>query len=257
MKNVFKFMFAVLAILLSLSSCRMYKRKAFAWGVEELKKQLPKEVAGKDFVVFDINVNVDTVEMSYKMSEKMWADFKQWEEIQNPDIIKAKLLSTASNDAIGIFVDDGMGLKYLIYSSETNKKLMEVCVSPDKLKEIYTKKKNGEYSALFFVKEELAKKKLPVQIEEGCCITEAYVKGGKIYYVAQIDSEMDPKEITSDYLEILKGVCVYSLRGEKVLVLNKQELMDENIHIIYILKNSRNIEYARVDIEPSDLLLLQ
>ena len=140
MKNVFKFMFAVLAILLSLSSCRMYKRKAFAWGVGELKKQLPKEVAGKDFVVFDINVNVDTVEMSYKMSEKMWADFKQWEEIQNPDIIKAKLLSTASNDAIGIFVDDGMGLKYLIYSSETNKKLIEVCVSPDKLKEIYTKK---------------------------------------------------------------------------------------------------------------------
>lgn len=68
---------------------------------------------------------------------------------------------------------------------------------------------------------------------------------------------MDPKEITSDYLEILKGVCVYSLRGEKVLVLNKQELMDENIHIIYILKDSRNIEYARVDIEPSDLLLLQ
>jgi len=55
----------------------------------------------------------------------------------------------------------------------------------------------------------------------------------------------------------LKGVCVYSLRGEKVLVLNKQELMDENIHIIYILKDSRNIEYARVDIEPSDLLLLQ
>lgn len=247
-------MFAVLAILLSLSSCKMYKRKALVLGVERFKKQLPKNVTGKDFVFVDINVNVDTVEMSYKMSENMWAYFKQWKELQNPDIIKAKLLSTAPNDAIGTFVDDGLGLKYLIYSSETNMKLMEVGISPDKIKEIYTKKKNGECSALFLVKEELAKKKLPVQIEEGCCITEAYVKGGKIYYVAQIDSEMDPKEITSDYLEILKGVCVYSLRGEKVLVLNREELLDENIHIIFIIKDSRNIEFTRVDIEPSDTL---
>jgi len=257
MTNIFKFMFAVLAILLSLSSCRMYKRKAFAWGVEELKKQLPKEVAGKDFVVFDINVNVDTVEMSYKMSENMWAYFKQWKELQNPDIIKAKLLSTAPNDAIGTFVEDGLGLKYLIYSSETNMKLMEVCVSPDKIKEIYTKKKNGECSALFLVKEELAKKKLPIQIEDGYCITEAYVKDGKIYYVAQIDGEMNSKKLASDYPKFWKGVSVCSLRGEKILALNREELLDENIHIIYILKDSRNIEYARVDIEPSDLLLLQ
>ena len=256
MKNLFKLTFAVLAILLSLSSCKKYNRQALIMGMEELKKQLPKEVAGKDFVIYDVSVNGDTVEMSYKMSKEMWADFSMWKDVKDPDIVKAKMLSTAANDAIRMFVDGGMGIKYLIYSFESNTKLMEISISPDKLQEIYEKKKNGEYSTLFFIKKELAKRKMPVQLEEGFCITEAYVKDGKIYYVAQVDSEIDPKEVTSEDRELMKAGCLYSLRGEKILILNKKELMDENVHIIYILKDSRNIEYARIDLEPSDLILL-
>ena len=125
MKKLFTLSFAILAIFLSLSSCSKVNRKIIVKQVAATKSHLPQKI-GAALEVVDVNIKGDMVEYVIKMSEDIWRVSGMTNETANSDRNIANLLSSIDDFTIGNYIGCDMGIKYTYYSSETNKKLVEI-----------------------------------------------------------------------------------------------------------------------------------
>ena len=100
---------------------------------------------------------------------------------------------------------------------------------------------------------EIAKMEIPSQIEEGVWMTDAYIEGNKIYYIATIENEIDASDLSSSDLREMKEGLIEDLKNEGLLMAHKKEIVKEKIHIVYVYKDSRGKEFAKIDIGPYDL----
>jgi hypothetical protein len=168
----------------------------------------------------------------------------------------ARVLANVSEEAAEKLIEHGLGIKYIYTSKETGKVLLEVQMTSQKLKEIKDKVEKGElqaFSMIEITKMELAKLKIPSEIEEGVWLTDAYVKGSKVYYVASVENEVDPSSLSgADILE-MKESLIQGLREEGLVMMHIKEMIKENVHFIYIYKDNRGVEFSRVDISPEEL----
>lgn len=51
----------------------------------------------------------------------------------------------------------------------------------------------------------------------------------------------------------MKEDLIEDLKNEGLLMAYKKEIVKENIHIVYVYKDSRGKEFAKIDIGPYDL----
>ena len=256
MKKLFTLLFAILAIFLSLSSCSKVNRKIIVKQVAATKSHLPQKI-GAALEVVDVNIKGDMVEYVIKMSEDIWRVSGMTNETANSDRNIANLLSSIDDFTIGNYIGCDMGIKYTYYSSETNKKLVEIDISPSRLKEIHEKVKKGEIkeaTMLETIQQEVVqvKSNLPAQIAENLWMTDVYIKGRSMYYVIKIDNGNSASDYTKEDIELIKEGCLQGLRGEQVIVLQKKKLVEEKIHFVYIYTDGEGKEICRVDIGPDE-----
>lgn len=250
-----------LLIMAFLSSCGVNSAKSKKERDEILKEimsyqdRLPFNVPGTTLSITDIAVNDDIVSYTCTIGEEDWGDMSSVSEVASTDRNMARVISNVSNEAVDKFIEHGLGLKYIYKSLETGTILMEIEMSANKMKDIRDKVNKGElqaYTMIELAKMELAKLEIPSQIEEGVWLTDAYIEGNEIYYIATIESEIDSSDLSNADLSEMKEGLIEDLKKEGLIMMRKKEIVKENIHFVYVYKDSRGQEFAKINIGPYD-----
>jgi len=253
---------AGLLLALFLTSCGANSAKSQKEREELLKEimsykdKLPFNIPGTSISITDIAVDNDIIVYTCRVGSEDWDAMSLASEVSNTDRNMARVISNVSSEAVDKFIEHGLGLKYIYTSEETGETLLEVEMSADKMKEIRDKVDSGElqpYTMIELSQMEIAKMEIPSQIEEGVWMTDAYIEGNKIYYIATIENEIDASDLSSSDLREMKEGLIEDLKNEGLLMAHKKEIVKENIHIVYVYKDSRGKEFAKIDIGPYDL----
>lgn len=253
---------ADLFVIILLTSCGMNSSKSTKEREEILKEitsyqdKLPYNIPNTSISITNIAVDNDIIVYTCKVSSEDWDAMSLASEVSNTDRNMARVISNVSNDAVEKFIEHGLGLKYIYTSDETGETLLEVEMSAEKMKEIKNKVESGEiqpYTMIELSQMEIAKMDIPSQIEDGVWLTDAYIEGNKIYYIATIENEIDSSDLSVSDLKDMKEGLIEGIKTEGLLMIHKKEIVKENIHIIYVYKDCRGKEFARIDIEPDDL----
>lgn len=224
--------------------------------LESYKAQLPVEINGTGIYIDDIEIKSNIIVYYCKLPNNIWETMSLGKEASTSDRNMARVISNLDKKYIQKFIDTGFGLKYIYKSSETGDIFGEIEMSAEKLEEISIKLKNGEiepYSMIELSQIELAKMEIPTQIDEGIWLTDAYIKGNNIYYISTIENVIDKETLSYADIEKMKEGCIEGIREEILINMHKKEVIKENIHFIYVYKDSRGVEFARIDISPEDI----
>lgn len=220
------------------------------------KENLPFTIPGTRLTITDIAIENDIVVYTCSVYKEDWESMAMSSFFANSDKNMARVVSNISSETINKLIEHGLGLKYIYSSEETGEELLEIEMTAEKLKDIRERIKNGELEA-YTIKEiiqmELEKLEIPSQIGEGIWMSDAYIDENKVYYIATIENEIDESDLSNSDLKEMKEGVIEGLKDEALLMIHKKELIKENIHIVYVYKDSRGKEFARIDISPYDL----
>lgn len=253
---------ANMLIVMFLASCGINSAKSKKEREEILKEimsyqdKLPYNIAGTSLSITDIALDNDIIIYTCNVGNEDWEDMFLSSEASNADRNLARVISNVPSNEVDKFIDYGLGLKYIYISDETGEPLLEVEMSAEKMKEIRDKINTGEiepYSLIEIAQMELSKMDIPSQLEEGVWLSDAYIEGNIIYYIATIENEVDESDLSNADLREMKEGIIEDLKNEGLVMIHKKEIIKENIHFVYVYKDSRGIEFARVDISPYDL----
>ena len=64
---------------------------------------------------------------------------------------------------------------------------------------------------------------------------------------------MNPSDFISSDKEEMKETLIESIKEEWLIMRHKKEIIKENVHFVYIYKDNRGEEFARIDISPYDI----
>ena len=223
--------------------------------IKSLQKQLPMPIEGTGITITSVVLDGDIVAYTYVISDEDWKDIASSEELANSEKNLARIVSNVPSASIDMFIENALGIKMIYRSEESGKKLRTIEIPADKLKEIKEKTDTGElegYSFLELTKMEISEMKFPQDLGDGIWITDAYVKGNKIYYVVKINQRINPSDLSSSDKVAMKKQLISDLKAEKSIMINKQEMVDEDIHFVYIYNDKRGVEVFRADIAQSN-----
>ena len=237
------------------NSVDKHEREMVEKEIATLKQNLPYEIAGKGFVMTNLEITNELVIYTCKVSKENWDAMFLSQEVSSSDRNIARAISM-DKETINKLIRSGLGMKYIYVSQETNRTLLEIEVQPNKLKEISDKLEKGEiepYTLLELTKIELTKMEIPSQIDEGLWLTDAYIKENNIYYIVTFEYEMDKSNISDDDIAEVKESCIAAIREDPLISSKKEELIKENIHFVYIYKDNRGKECMTVSIAPNEI----
>ena len=224
--------------------------------LSEFKHSLPYEIAGSGFVVTNVEIVGDIVIYTCQVSKENWDIMSLSQEVSSSERNIARVISMIDKGAIAKSIKSGLGIEYVYVSQENDSTLLEIEVQPNKLKEVFDKLENGEiepYSLLEITKMELAKMEIPSKMDEGLWLTDAYVEGQNIYYIITLEYEVDSSDISEEDIEYVKNSCIAYIREQPLITTHKKEIIKENVHFVYIYKDSRGKECMRISIALQDI----
>ena len=261
MKNLFQLTIALLMVAVSICSCDFIGKKAKEEVRDELKDELanlsqdlPIVLLEGHMTITDVDLEGDFVVFTCEVSEVI--SMSMSEEVASSDENLARVIDGMDEDAVETFIDNGVGLKYVYYVQETGDYLMEVSMSATKMKSLRNKMNTHTLQPKTFLeqtKAEVAAMKFPIPMEDGVWLENAYVEGRDICYVYSMEYEVDPSSITQADLQRTKALCIEGLRGQTLISSRKDEIKKERINYVYIYRDSRGVEFARVKIRPNEL----
>lgn len=261
MKSLFQLGIALMMLAVSICSCDFISKKAKEEVRDELKevltdlsRELPMEVIEGHMTITDINLEGDFMVCTCEVSETIAMSMS--ETMASSDENLARVLEGMDEDAVETFIDNGVGIKYVYYSQGTGDYLMEVSMSATKMKSLRNKMNAHTLqpnTLLDQMKAEVANMEFPMLIEEGLWLENAYVQGHDVCYVYSMEYEVDASTITQEDLQSTKAGCIEGLRDQPLISSRKNELKKERINFVYIYKDNRGVEFARVKIRPNEL----
>lgn len=229
------------------------ERSAFLQEILSFKEELPYKI-GETIVITNIEADNDFVEYTFQVEEEEWMGIALLSDksIKN-DRNLARVLGNCPSDITDLLIKYGIGFRSKYISAKTGKILLEVEMSADKIKEIKDKVNSGEiqpYSLIEVTQIEISKMSFPIQIEEGIWMTSIYIEGNNVCYIASVEGEINPSDLSDDDLKEMKEDIIEELKKSGLVIVHKEEILKENIHFIYVFKDSRGLEFARFDIGP-------
>lgn len=248
-----------LLVVFFVASCEgqsytLKERSAFLQEILSFKEELPYKI-GETIAVTNLEVDNDFVEYTFQVNEEEWMEISliSDESIKN-DRNLARVLGNCPSDITVQLIKYGIGFRSKYISAETGKLLFELEMSADKIKEIKDKVNSGEiqpYSLIEVTQIEISKMSFPVQVEEGIWMTSVYIEGNNVCYIASVEGEINPSDISNDDLKEMEEDIIEELKKSGLVIVHKEEILKENIHFIYVFKDSRGLEFARFDIGPN------
>lgn len=234
-------------------------RKELVDEIEKMKSYLPTQIPNTPMTIEDVSIDGNIVELVYSMPKSFYELYEEnmssFSDVANSEKNVARLFNLLNQEMVEKFIDAGVGLRCIYKCSDTGEILMTIEADCDRLKRVKEGVANGEivpYSILEIFQMDIDKHEFPCEIEEGLWMTDGYIRGKTVYYIANLESDITSNDLSySDIQEMKQGI----LEGlkETLVGLHKKEMAREGIRIIYIYKNNNGDEFARVEITADDL----
>ena len=224
--------------------------------IDQMKLHLPTKIHNTAITMEDVSLDEDIIEYIVSLPQSIFDDSMAFgSDVANSDKNIARMLNSVGKEQVDKFIQAGLGLRYVYRSSDTGEVLMTIEADCDRLKNVMDGVANGDivaYSALEIFQMEIDKYEFPIEIEDGVWLTDGYIKGNTVYYIANLESDITSDDLSySDILELKQNI----LDGLKESLVNvhKKEMSQKGIRIIYVYKNNNGLEFARVEITADDL----
>lgn len=261
-RNIFlRVCLTIISMLFILCSCDNVVKKLMRNGEREkvvkellmLKNELPMKIGDSELEITDASIDGDTLVCDCSVPTEYWEMIQSTIDKANTDRNVARVVKDFSDDYVEKLIAGGFGFKYVYKNNDTGKYLFSICVSPERLKDIKDRLDRGvlkPYSMLELTQMEIDKMNIPSKIEDGIWLTKAYIMGNSLFYEVRLDAEVDPSNVSSSDVSNIRQEMIESLKEEKIFKLYKKNIVSEGIHFVYVYKDSRGIELARIDIGP-------
>lgn len=251
---------------LIVSSCKPHKesREQITQALEEVRAQMPISVVpgtsmlwvdaylddDNDFVVFIYQANAEDA-MTYFLPQENMNDERYIASVING-------MDIAGEDFCDLLIEAEVGLKALIFDSQSGDQLRTMSITPQQLAETLEKIDSGDlqpYDIVDILHMEIAAMEFPQQIDEITWLTNAYVDGTSVVYEAMVDLQVDPNDLTAEDIQESKEEIVESLAQIPLFQTQyiKENFAEENIHFVYMFRDNRGTEFMRHDIAPGDI----
>lgn len=231
-------------------------RNAIIKEVEDMKGQLPMNIHGTDFTIQSIEIDGNEFVYVVSLPETIWEQQGLSQADANSDRNIARVLANFSDETLEKLVEANLGFKYVYKNERNDSTFMELIVSADKISDVHRRVKDGtlkSFTMSEIAEKEISKMKMPMQIDEGIWLTDAYIKYGNVYYEAMIEAELDASDFDVKSLAEMKTDIIKGLKEERMFMMNKKQILKDNTHFIYVYKDNRGKEIAKIDISPSDI----
>lgn len=225
-------------------------------GLENLRASLPMKAPYSNIWITKIEFKEDIIIYTCELSKEEWRIMSMPKEEANSDKNIARVIQLIEPQFLQLLVDNTVGLKYVYLDNETKEEFLELSIDPQRLSNVKRMLDSGEiesYTIMELFRIEMNNFDLPTQLEEGLWLTDAYINGKNIFYEVTFEEELDESDIDFSVMHEVKSTIISSLK-EIPLWLNKDKIIEEEIYIIYIYKESRGKELFRIEITPTDLL---
>lgn len=225
--------------------------------MRQLKAALPLDLAGQQFIMTDVSVSGTTMTYTLEISEAIEKMLNDDASMTDQDL--SEIVLSLGEESVADFVEYGVSLRYIFLSINDKHKVLDVKLSPDRLKSVLEKTKSGEIqtnetsSFIESIKMEFVKMNFPVQVGDGVWLTEAYVEGNCLCYVQSFDSDIYKSAITEESVGQLRQMAVSSIKNMPVIALHKDSFLKEDIHIKFICKDKSGNEFLIFTIAPEEL----
>lgn len=223
--------------------------------IEKMQPHLPIQVPNTPLTLSGANVDDDMIVFVASLPTSLFEDMAFGAEVANSDKNVARMLNNVNQEQLDKFIKAGFGLKYIYKSSDTDETLLTIEADCDRLKRVKEGVASGEivpYTALEIFQMEIDRYEFPCEIEEGVWMTDGYIKGNTVYYVATLESDITSEDLSySDIIDMKQGI----LEGlkETLVGAHKKEMAQKGIRVIYVYKNNNGDEFARVELTADDL----
>ena len=231
-------------------------RQTIVEEINSMRAHLPMPIPNTPIRIEDVSVKENIVIFVASLPKDLWEDsFSFGAEVANSDKNVARMLSNVNLNQVDKFIEAGLGLKYIYKDSENNEALMTIEADCSRLKRVKDGVLSGEikaYTSLEIFQMEIDKYEFPCEIEEGVWLTDAYIRGNTVYYIANLESDITSDDMTPEDLKDFKDGILEGL-NESMIRMHKNEMAQKGIRIIYVYKNNDGDEFARIDISSDDL----
>lgn len=220
-----------------------------------IQRELPKRIGTSSIVMKSINIENDMAKYVLELSEGDWKENFAFNETEaNSDRNIARVITNVGDNSVNNFLEAGLGLKYVYLNAETDEPFLVIEAPAERLKEIQKKVASGEvapYSIMEMFQMEINRYEFPCEVEEGVWLTDGYIRGNTVYYIANIESDITSDDVSYSEVQDMKKDLLLGLR-ESMIAFQKKEMMKEGVRIVYIYKNKNGDEFARVEISADD-----
>lgn len=229
----------------------MFKQKFL-----EINKSLPMKVMDDVWLV-SVKVDGDYIVYDWEMTEEQWKSRSIPQDITTSDKNVAKYIGTLSPDIVQQLLYCRLGIAVSYKEKDTKKDLLSFSIEPQRLTKIKEGLDNGTivpYTVLELLEQSVSKYKCPLQIDEGIWMTNVYVQGKNLYYEVEVDETIDFKDIPEKAKQDIKATFVSGVKDSGIFIAYKKELIKENVHFIYLFRDSNKKEVLVINIGPEDLI---
>lgn len=223
---------------------------------ESMKKTLPLEIPNTPMTIIDLYFEDDIVVfVSSIPKHALLKPSSETDEIVNSDKNIARILSNMGMDKVEQFIKSGLGIKYIYKDSDSGEVLQTIEMECEKLKEIKEGIEKGDiqpYTALEVFQADIDAVDFPFEAEEGVWVTGAYIQGNTVYYISKVDNYINAEDFPEASRQMIKQGIVEGLKNSLVGA-HKKEMAQKGIKLVYIYKDNRGVEFARIVITADDV----
>lgn len=225
-------------------------------GLEKNKASLPMKAPYSNIWITNMELKDDIMTYTCELSIEEWKIMAMPKEEANSDKNIARVIELIEPQFIQLLIENEVGIKYVYLNNETKEEFLVLSIDPQRLGNVKKMLDNGEiesYTIMELFKIEVDNFDLPTQLDEELWLTDAYISDKNIFYEISFEEELNDSDIDFSSMPEIKSNIISGLK-EVPLWIKKKEIIEEQIYIIYIYKDSRGKELFRIEITPTDLL---
>ncbi len=250
-------------LLLTLLLCDLNSRKSsrdltvLQTELDELQSELPINIPNTPLVWKSAMLEDETITFTYELTRSSFEEyfFVMSEKEVNSDRNIARMINSIEEQFVTLLINNELGMCLIYLDNKTGEALLTVNVDAERMAQIKKQLDEGSiepYTAKELLQMEIDQYNFPCDMGDGTWLTDGYIRGNNVYYEVTLEFYITSDDLTYSDLQEMKWALV-SYMEDTFVRSYKQDFYKENLHLIYIYKNNKGEEFARIDLSPDDL----
>lgn len=255
-----------LVLLLSVLLCGCGKVKTNQKRVEMqkqlalFKQQLPLTIPNTSMVCSDAKIDSDMLVITCTLPRETYKEALEenrlWRTDQD-DRSLARMVQNLGTEMVNQLDNCGYGVKYVYVDRDNGNTLWVMKIDAKKLKQLRLDLFSGKVKPITLVEraqQEISQITFPQKIDDGVTAIGAKIEDGNLVYKIEIETDAEASQINSEVIDELKDDLLEGFAHDETLYLDKKDLVEEHMHIIYRFYNSRHHLISTIDLSPQEIV---